>query len=203
MNILQSTRVRNPSGKRHGPARGTVVIAAVVLVLGMRIQQAGAAAPNEYQVKAAYLCNFEKFVEWPTEKSSAEAAAFPICVLGADPFGATLDAMVVGQTINRKSIVVRHIATSGDATGCRVIFISALEDANLNAILDQLGSASILTVSDMPNFVDRGGMIQFITQNRRVRFLINLGAAQHAGLRLSSELLRVAIRVTGIDKPRG
>lgn len=162
-----------------------------------------AAGPTEYQVKAAYLFNFGRFVQWPSQASSAQNATFPICVLGADPFGKALDETIAGQSINSKTVVARRINDVGNAAGCRVVFISAVDGAHLKFILDSLDTFSILTVSDMPDFMNRGGMIQFVKRRRTVRFAINLAAARRAGLSLSSELLKVALNVQEADKPRG
>lgn len=162
-----------------------------------------AASPTEYQVKAAYLFNFGRFVEWPVQASAGRGATFPICVLGADPFGNALDETIAGQSIDSKAVVARRINNAGEAAGCRVLFISAVDGDHLKTILDSLDAFSVLTVSDMPDFMARGGMIQFVKRRRTVRFAINLSAARRAGLNLSSQLLKVALRVQGSDKPRG
>lgn len=148
--------------------------------------------PTEYQVKAAYLYNFSKFIKWPANAPSANSDSFTICVLGSDPFGAVLDGTVAGEAIDNKRVAVRRVATAKEAAGCRIVFISATEDARLKPLLLALDKSGALTVSDMPGFTDRGGMIQFVLDGHRVRFEINLAAASSAGLSLSSELLRVA-----------
>jgi hypothetical protein len=181
----------------------TVSLAAGGLLVMLLNLPIGAASPTEYQVKAAYLFNFGRFVQWPSQGSASQNTTFPICVLGADPFGKTLDETIAGQSIDSKAVVARRINDAGDAAGCRVLFISTGEGAHLKSILNNLDSLSILTVSDMPDFMDHGGMIQFIERRRRVRFAINLAAAHRAGLSLSSELLKVALRVEEADRPRG
>jgi hypothetical protein len=145
-------------------------------------------------VKAVYLLNFGRFAIWPTT-AAADAGSFGVCVLGHDPFGATLDATVAAERIDGKNVVTRRIATPADAIGCRILFVSASEERVLPVIVQAAEKAGVLTVSDMPHFVERGGMIQFVSQDNKVRFEINVGAAQHAGLALSSELLRVAVSV--------
>jgi hypothetical protein len=151
--------------------------------------------PSEYQIKAAYLYNFGKFVNWPAEV--AAASEFDVCVLGSDPFGPLLDATVSDSTINGKRVIVKRIARAQEATGCRVVFIAASESQRLGSDLAVLGRLHVLTVSDNPHFLERGGIIQFVFAGDRVRFAVNLTAAQQAGLTLSSELLKVATKVVG------
>jgi YfiR/HmsC-like len=177
-------------------------LAAIFLALETLAPPMRAAAPTEYEVKAAYLYNFGRFVRWPAKSPAAESAEFNICVLGADPFGATLDATISGRVIDGKNVRARRISRTSDTDGCRVVFISSSQDNNLRTILTDLDSTGVLTVSDMPKFTDRGGMVQFITKHQRVRFAVNLAAAEHAGLALSSELLKVAVRISGEPLPR-
>ena len=155
-------------------------------------------AVSEYQVKAAYLVNFARFVEWPAD----DAAPFAMCVLGADPFGAVLDATVADVTVRGRRAGARRVASPADADGCRVLFISASETTRLEAILTSLDRRAVLTVSDMPQFARRGGMIQFVNDGDRVRFEVDLDPAQAVGLTVSSNLLRVATVVRPAGRPR-
>jgi len=150
--------------------------------------------PSEYEVKAAYLYNFGRFVEWPNKVASSAGDSFSICVLGEDPFGRILGALA-GQTIGGKQVVAKRISKPLDASNCRIVFISLSEEKQLNDTLVTLGKVGVLTVSDMPQFSQRGGMIQFVLEGNKVRFEINLTAAENAGLTLSSELLKVATAV--------
>src|ERR1700730_4921770 len=124
--------------------------------------------PSEYEVKAAYLYDFGKFVGWPPKVTAA--GDFPICVLGEDHFGATFDATIAGENINGKKVVVNRIAKSQEAVSCRILFIGASEESQLKEILATLDKTSVLTVSDISQFTRRGGMIQFVTDANRVRF---------------------------------
>jgi len=151
--------------------------------------------PSEYQVKAAYLYNFGKFVSWPAD--AGPTSEFDVCILGTDPFGSLLDATVSDSTINGKRVIARRITRAQDAASCRVVFIAASESQRLGSDLAVLSKLHILTVSDNPHFLERGGMIQFVLEGDRVRFAVNLTAAQEAGLTLSSELLKVATKVVG------
>lgn len=153
---------------------------------------------SEYQVKAAFLQNFSRFVEWP---ASSPAAAFTICILGDDPFGAWLDEATGGTRIKEKPLRLRRIRQVDEAAGCQTLFISASEAARMRALLDGLQDAPTLTVSDVPQFAQQGGMIGFTTAGGRVRFVANPAVARAAGLQLTAELLRVAAEVVGRPRP--
>ena len=177
---------------RGGLFRFLAVAIASVLV-GPSCLHAQRSSPSEYEVKAAYLYDFGKFVTWPANAATGDE--FPICVLGQDPFGATFDATIAGETINGKKVVVNRIAKPQEAVSCRILFISASEERQLKEILATLDKTSVLTVSDISQFTRRGGMIQFVIDANRVRFEVNVTTAERAGLTLSSQLLKVAITV--------
>ena len=148
--------------------------------------------PTQYEVEAAYLFDFGKFIAWPA--ASADTP-FVICVLGQDPFGAILDRTVAGESLRGRQVQDRRIAHPQDAPGCSILYISSSESPRLNKILSTLQGAPVLTVSDIPDFVQQGGMIQFVLRDGRVRFAVNLAPAQSSGLSMSSELLKVAVEV--------
>jgi len=178
--------------------------AAVVLawsLIGVSSLPAQQPKATAYEVKAAYLYNFGKFVEWPAAANAASQDPFLICVLGKDPFGASLDATIAGEVIDGRSVLAKRISKPQEALNCRVLFISSSEDEQLKEILATLEKASVLTVSDMPQFTRRGGMIQFVEDANRVRFEVNLTVAERAGLILSSQLLKVAISARRYSQP--
>ena len=152
---------------------------------------AQSAKPSDYDVKAVYLYNFGRFVEWPANLA-AQSDSFKVCVLGQDPFGPALDAALAGETIGGKSVAAKRISTPQEATSCQILFMSSAQDSRLSKIMEALDKGAVLTVSDMPQFSRRGGMIQFVLEGKKVRFEVNLTAVQRAGLTLSSELLKVA-----------
>jgi hypothetical protein len=160
------------------------------------ILQAQQPKPNEYQVKAAYLYNFGRFVKWPP-KVAGQESSFAICVLGHDPFGAVLDSTLTGKVLDGKPVVIKRLSKPQDAANCRILFIDPGQGNHLKDILPALNQASVLTVSDMPDFSQRGGMIQFVLEENKVRFEVNLTSTENAGLMLSSELLKVASIVKG------
>lgn len=184
-----------PEAAKHfrGWLRGACLLATLFFSSFSLAQNA---KPTEFQVKAAYLFNFGKFVKWP-EPSGSDHDIFPICVLGTDPFGRALDATVAGERVDGKSVTVRRMTTAADTAGCRILFVGRSEEGRLGSVFATLGRSPVLTVSDISGFADRDGMIQFVMDHDRVRFMVNLSAAQKAGLSLSSELLKVATSVKG------
>jgi len=181
---------------RHGRARPPAFAIACFFVLmpGTMFRVAAQdPKPTEYQVKAAYLSNFGRFVDaWGSAAKPSVEEAFSICVLGKDPFGSSLDIAVKGESIAGVTVAVKRISQPPEVQGCRVLFISSSEQGQLSAILSALANAPVLTVADIPDFVKRGGMIQFVLDGNRVRFEIDMAAAGRAGLTLSSDLLKVA-----------
>jgi hypothetical protein len=174
----------------RGLARMALLAAAVGLSVPVAAQR-----PREYQVKAAYLYGFGRFVEWPTGAPVAADGAFVLCVLGEDPFGRLLDEAADGAVMKNQPVSVRRIERAEDGSACDTLFVSASEQPRLARILSVLERRPVLTVGDSPEFARQGGMIGFSTEGSRVRFTVNLAAAQDAGLMLQSELLRVAAGV--------
>jgi hypothetical protein len=151
---------------------------------------------DEYQMKAAFLYNFAKFVEWPPHALKNPNESVVICVLGEDPFGKLLDDTVQGKTIEGHPLQLRRITETNQATGCHVVFVSVSERRRLSAILGALSATGVLTVGETEGFAALGGIINFKLENeRRVRFEVNLNAAREANLKLSSKLLSLALIV--------
>jgi hypothetical protein len=173
-----------------------IVLAFAWALLGVPGLNAQNPKPTDYDVKAAYLYNFGRFVEWPAKSTTSRAEHFTVCVLGQDPFGPTLDSTLAGETIAGRVVVAKRISSAQEADGCRIIFLSPAEGGHLKKIVAELDKKAILTVSDMPQFVQLGGMIQFVLEDKKIRFEVNLTATQRAGLILSSELLKVAAAVS-------
>jgi YfiR/HmsC-like len=191
--LLCRVDLRSSASRRtnSGIAIGTLCFLLVV---------AGAAAqpkPSEYDVKAAYLFNFGKFMRLSGVTVEEHRANFEICILGRDPIGHVLDDITANESIDKRAVRVMRIADAPTAKGCDVVFVSADEGDGIAADLTALGKADVLTVSDAPDFLKRGGMIQFVMQEDHVRFAVNLDAVGRTHLVLSSELLRVAMTVTG------
>jgi len=144
----------------------------------------------EYEVKAAFLLNFAKFVDWPPSAFAAADSPIAICILGEDPFGHAIDDVVQGESVNGRKVIVRRINQTPAAQTCQILF-SAETGRNVRAILESLGPG-VLTVGDGDEFVRQGGMIGFQLENRHVRFDINQRAAELGNVKISSRLLAVA-----------
>lgn len=182
--------------RRPGPM-ALIILYSVVMTCSFAVPTgvfAQRSDPNEYQVKATYLYNFGKYVKWPEALPLSKGNSFAVCVFGQDPFGAILDSTLAGETLDGKPVVLRRISKPPDALECRILFISSAEEKHLKEILTALNSG-VLTVSDMPNFTRRGGMIQFLLDGNKVRFEVNLASVENGKLVLSSELLKVAASV--------
>jgi hypothetical protein len=164
--------------------------------------RAQASPPTDAQVKAAFLYNFGKFVTWPVGAEHADQP-FVIGILGDDPFGDMLDGTVVDRTIRNRKVLVRRFQSAPDAVAhCQLLFVSASEAGQLAEILRLSSRANVLTVSDLDHFTDRGGMIGFHIEEKRVRFDINVTAAEAAGMTISSQLLKLARSLIGPSRPR-
>ena len=155
--------------------------------------------PTEHEVKAAFLYNFARFVEWPPSAGAANQP-FIVAVLGDDPFGATLDRTLAGKTLEARPIVVRRLASLDEAVRVHILFVGTSDRAQVARVVRTLSGTHVLTVGEMPGFAELGGMIGFRTERRRVRFDINVAQASRAGLKISSQLLKLA-RIVGSDRP--
>ena len=168
------------------------------LVIGGQAQSAG-----EYQVKAAFLFNFAKFVEWPPDAFPHPDAPLQICVFGQDPFGVEFERSMVEKIVQSHKVKVAHPDDMSQARACQILFVSSSEKQRMRDILQGLQGASVLTVADTPNFIQAGGIINFVLDEDQVRFEINLKAAELAHLKLSARLLTVAKRVLPGDPAGG
>jgi len=151
---------------------------------------AGAAPALDYEVKAAFLLNFTKFVEWPATAFASPDSAMAICVVGKDPFGNALDETIRGEAVNGRKVTVQRLSDAPSPHACQVVYFG-MSDKDAARILNAVGPG-VLTVGEGDAFVRGGGMIGFVLDSRRVRFDINQTAAESAGLKLSSRLLSVA-----------
>lgn len=154
------------------------------------------AKPSEYDVKAAYLLNFGKFMR--VSGNPQPHSTFDICILGRDPIGRAMDEIAANQTIDNRPVRVLRIGDAGQGRACDILFVSPFEGDAIHGDLTALSGANVLTVSDAPDFLESGGMIQFVLEGDHVRFEVNLDAVNRTHLALSSELLRVAAAIKGM-----
>jgi hypothetical protein len=164
----------------------------VALGFGLSVPCACQAAdePTEYRVKAVFLLNFTKFIEWPAAAFEASDSPIAICILGDDPFGSEMDRIVAGELVNGRKVTVQRIKHAPPPKSCQVLFAGESEKDTVKT-LRGLGPG-ILTVGEGEGFVRQGGMIGFIVESRHVRFEINRTEAESAGIKVSSRLLNVA-----------
>ena len=173
--------------------RGGRWAAMVSLLLGslLKLPAETSTAPD-YQLKAVFLFNFAQFTDWPAKAFADAQAPLVIGVLGEDFFGPYLGETVRGEKANNRPLLVQHYRRIADIRTCHVLFISRSEMDRLEQIFQALPGRSILTVSDIPNFAARGGMIELFMEKNKIRMRINLAAVKAADLNISSKLLRLA-----------
>ena len=149
---------------------------------------------KEYPIKAICIRNFIQFVEWPATSFPGVGAPIVIGVLGEDPFGDVLDEGMRGETVNNRPLVVKRSRRVEELKCCHVLFISKSEEGRLDQILAALagGGGGVLTIGETDGFARRGGIINLFLQGNKVRFEINIDAANRSGLKISSQLLSLA-----------
>jgi len=157
-------------------------------------------SPTEYQVKAAYLFNFLKFVEWPEDPAADPHGKWVIGFVGDSPIADELARLIDGKNVLGRELLVKKFQAADNPRGCNILFISDSEKKRLPSILTALQGSSVLTVADMDNFIGAGGMIQFVVEDARVRVAIDVGATSRAHLKVSSKLLSLARVVTGTER---
>lgn len=197
-----------------------LIVLALVLFMTVTAPKAKAASvtSSEYQVKAAFLYNFIKFVDWPGEDNADGNEPIIIGIIGKDPFGDAFKPIENKQIKDREVIVKRfkrleEQEKSGEKDKddelqkqieairkCQLLFICPSEKTRLKGIIDSVKDHSVLTVGDTEGFLDSGGIIEFVMEEKKVRFEINVAAAKSAKLKVRSQLLRLAKRIVG-EKP--
>lgn len=153
---------------------------------------AHAQSNKEYQVKAAFLLNFIRFVDWPPASFSSEQAPIVIGVLGTNPFGKYLNEIITDEKIGGRSLIIQQYQSITDIKSCHILFINKAETEYLSQVPEVLKGKDILTVSDAPSFLKQGGMILFFTRSNKIQFQVNLDAVKKTKLDISSKLLRLA-----------
>ncbi|HXN29428.1 MAG TPA: YfiR family protein [Candidatus Acidoferrales bacterium] len=152
---------------------------------------------GEYHVKAAFLFHFVQLVEWPGGEPGNQADPLTLCMLGEDPFRGDLEVTLEGKSVGSRPLRVRHLKPAEGFQGCQVLFVGRRDAARLGRVLEELKDGPTLTVGESDGFVEQGGMIGFCLVENKVRFEINVQAAEQAKLRISSRLLLLAQTVIG------
>jgi hypothetical protein len=173
--------------------RVAVVMLAAMIAFGVSaVAQAQANLSGEYELKAAFLFNFAKFIDWPAGTFASPMSPFTICVLGVDSFGHALEDNLQGKMIRDQPIAVRRLKDKAEARHCQVVFVSSSETGHLAEIIESLQGANVLLVGDTVGFASSGGMIEFTLEDKHIRFTINTDAAERADLKFSAKLLALA-----------
>jgi hypothetical protein len=146
----------------------------------------------EYMIKAAYLLNFARLIEWPGDAFATRSSPITIGVLGSDPFGQGLDLTVEGKKISNRQILVKRLQWGQDLRQCQIVFISAADSSRIGELASRVGGLPVLIVSEGTDLAKRGATINFSIEDDRVRFEVNVEAAKRARLNISSQVLRVA-----------
>ncbi len=171
----------HPSTRRRAALLLAIVLA--LLPAGFRTGSVWAASP-EYQIKAAFLLNFTRYIEWPRKSGDLQ-----ICVVGPDVFGNTLNDIVAGKVVNGRKLVVRKNVLPAEAAGCDMAYLSPAGTRQIREALKALESSATLTVGEDADFLGMGGMIAFAPLDGKIRFYINATAAERAGIGISSRLM--------------
>jgi hypothetical protein len=169
---------------------GAIFVLASRLSAGVNPEQM-----DEYRVKAAFLYNFAKFVDWPEEAFRNAGEPFSVCILGADPFGRALDEVVAGKAIAGRPLAVRRIPDAHQSAGCHILFVSPSAGKQVLPVLAAAKQCGILTVGEAGSSGSEGMVINFILASGKVRFEINVAAAADQKLRVSSRLLSLATTI--------
>ena len=165
------------------------------MALGGHAEALDSSDSSEYLIKAGFIYNFAKLVEWPTASFAQPDSPIVIGILGEDPFGATLDRIVADKKINGRGFAVKRVKWSRDfkdLRDCNILFVSSSEKEHIESVIDAMKGLPILTIGDAPGFAKRGGIINFMLEDNKVRFEVNVEAAKHADLTISSRLLTLA-----------
>lgn len=147
---------------------------------------------SEYLIKAGFIYNFAKLVDWPGAAFSQPDSPIVIGILGVDPFGPVIDKVLAGKKVNDHGFLIRRLRSAADAKDCHILFVSASETAHISEAIRLTRSMPILTISEIPGFANRGGIINLTLEDSKVRFEVNVDAAKAADLNISSRLLALA-----------
>ena len=206
---INSVNLR-PANTGAGRAAGLFVCVLVLLgclLISNAYPESQSAQYKEYEVKAAFMYNFLKFVDWPEEKTAKTGSQIVICIIGQDPFGGAAD-ILKDKKVEERNVVLKRIEglqqlkDAADANGqmdalkkCHLLFICKSEQKNTKEIIEFVTSSGVLTVSDTQGFLEAGGIVNFVIEDNKVRFDINLTASEKSGLKIRSQLLRLAKKV--------
>lgn len=174
----------------------------VLCGLAMPLHADGDPVANEYALKAAFLHKFTGFIDWPPAAFPSPAAPFVIAIVGDDPFGPAIDSVLAGQRVGGRPVLVRRETDGAVPPECHLVFVGERDAARREALLEKLAERPVLTIGEAEGFLEAGGTIRLVLAGGRVRFEVNHRVAEKSGLKISSKLLALALRVIVGKKPR-
>ena len=198
MSLLHIASTRSPQTRHTGISapRMSYLLLQIIVIFSVSVLPAHLPAqstgPSEYELKAAFLFNFAKFVEWPSSAFANPQSAFLVCVLGPDPFGSALDDALLRHSIQGHAVALLRMKRTVDIVGCQILFVPASERNRLPEVIAKLRGQYVLVIGENEDFASSGGVIQFALEQNHIRFLINTDAADRSGLKFSSKLLALA-----------
>jgi hypothetical protein len=172
---------------------------ALVLWLVLGLAQPGfaqKASPSEYEIKAAMIYRFAQFLEWPTNLFESGQSPLQIGIAGPDPFGNAIDAVLKNQRIGTHDVLIQRHPQPASATNCHLLFISSSLTVETEKLLILLKDKPVLTIGEGEDFAQKGGHIRLYLQDNKLRFDINLAALERSGLKMHSQVLKLATRIT-------
>src|SRR5687767_10822045 len=167
----------------------TLALTACAFAASVRAQ-----AALEYDVKAALLLNFARFIEWPPRAFPDPASPVSVCVLTPNPFGDALERTLHGEKVGHRPLALREVRSASDTIGCHLLFVPSGTESRAAVSLRQTGTHTI-TVGESRRFEDMGGAVSFVLEGGRVRFNVNLRPVEDRGVRISARMLQLASRV--------
>lgn len=192
MNHTPSSPLSDPARAVAGGWRAWAVALGLVLFLAPQTRGADVAMAKEHQLKAAFIYNFTKFIEWPSKNFASADSPIVIGVVGQGPLHAEVARVVKDRKVNGRELVVRLIEDPDAIKTVHVLFFFASEDARLDEFMSATHGANILTVGESDLFAQQGGAINFLMEQDKIRFDIDMTAAERAGLKVSAQLQKLA-----------
>jgi hypothetical protein len=152
---------------------------------------------TEDQIKAGFLFNFTKFVEWPPDAFVDSNDPIVVGIISENAVSKLLSEVAVSKSVNGRAVVVKRFKEGQDLRGCHILFVSSTEEKHVTQILEGLKGSSVLTVGEVAGFIQSGGMINFFVEGNKVRLEINLDASARGRLKISAKVIAVARLVAG------
>jgi hypothetical protein len=192
---------RLSSGGRRIGLLALAIALAIAVIASPRPVAGQARHASEYELKATFIYNLIRFVDWPEDVLPTASDALRLVIIGHDRFNGALDRLLADKTVDHRSIVVVHAASGVTAPAANIVFLAASEEQRLGSVLAAYCHAPVLTVSDIDNFAGRGGVIGLVMEDQVVRFAINRTAAEEARLRISAQMFHLAVPLFSAVSP--